>query len=65
MRDDFEETLCESQLRRYSVYLLYWYKSTNSDAAAAVAFLPNGAFLASEFTCFAGTKVQILTLMLL
>jgi hypothetical protein len=69
MRHDFEKTLGESQLRWYSVYLLYWYKSTNTDAAAAVAFSPNGAFLASgsgwlksegpHFTCFPGTKVQI------
>ena len=66
MRDDFDKTLCESQLRRYSVYLLYWYKSTNTDADAAVAFSPNGAFLASgsgwlksegpHLTCFTGTK---------
>jgi hypothetical protein len=40
----------------YSVYLLYWYKSTNTDAAA-VRRLPG-----TSFTCFTGTKVQILTL---
>ena len=36
--------LPSARLRRYSVYLLYWYKST-------------------QFTCFTGTKVQLLTLL--
>jgi hypothetical protein len=37
----------------HSLYLLYWYKSANTDAAVAVA-------VAVQFTCFTGTKVQIL-----
>ena len=54
---------------RYSVYLLYWYcrcsvyllyryNSTNTDAEGAfsVRRLPG-----TQFTCFTGTKVQILT----
>jgi hypothetical protein len=44
---------------RYSVYLLYWYKSTNSDAATCrVASAPLSG---TQFTSFLGTKVQILT----
>jgi hypothetical protein len=41
---------------RYSVYLLYWYKSTHTDAARG------GAATGTQFTSFTGTKVQILTL---
>jgi hypothetical protein len=44
--------------------LLYWYKSANTDAAAA----PQDALIGSikdQFTSFTGTKVQILTLLLL
>ena len=62
-----------------SNYLLYWYKSTNTDAAtgaaqaaaAALHQFVRGAFAGdkshvnSEFTCFTATKVQILTLTLL
>jgi hypothetical protein len=43
-------------MRYYSLYLLYWYKSTNSDAAGASA-----AMRTFDFTCFTGTRVQILT----
>ncbi len=47
--------------RRYAVYLLYWYKSTDTNAAAAAAAA--GALTRmSQFTCFTSTKVQILTL---
>jgi hypothetical protein len=44
---------CTSTSRRScrcSVYLLYWYKSTNTDADAG-----------AQFTCFTSTKVRILT----
>jgi hypothetical protein len=34
--------------------LIYWYTSTNTDAAAGGA--------GTQFACFTGTKVQILTL---
>jgi hypothetical protein len=44
-------------LARHSVYLLDWCKSTNSDAADASSSSPS-----TQFTCFTGTKVQILTL---
>jgi hypothetical protein len=53
--------------RRYSVYLLYWYKSTNIDATRRERERSIGAQLRgrvrAQFTCFTGTKVQILTLM--
>jgi hypothetical protein len=49
--------------RRYSLYLLYWYKSANTDAAAAQDALI--VSIKDQFTCFTGTKVQILTLLLL
>jgi hypothetical protein len=39
-----------------SLYLLYWYKSTNTDAAAHIQ--TRGY---PHFTCCTGTKVQILT----
>ena len=39
-----------------SFYLLYWYKSTTTDAEAGLLRCP-----ASSFCCFTGTKVQILT----
>ena len=49
---------------RYSVYLLYWYKSANTDAAGrevcagvTVEEVPIG----TQFTCFTSTEVQILT----
>jgi len=64
--------------RRCSLYSVYWYTSTNTDAARrslmGVAWLPKPddldfegnplavALLGSQFTCFTGTKVQILTL---
>ncbi len=33
----------------YSVYMLYWYKSTNTDAAAALQFFASG--IAAERFC--------------
>jgi hypothetical protein len=50
---------------RYSVYLLYWYKNTNTDATrhqtppdvAASHAAPTATLI--RFTCFTGTKVQI------
>ena len=49
---------------RYSVYLLYWYKSANTDAAGrevcagvTVEEVPIG----TQFACFTSTEVQILT----
>ena len=39
----------------YSVYLLYWYRSTNADVTQAAP--PQG----TQFTCFTGTEVQMLT----
>jgi hypothetical protein len=55
----------------YLLYWLYWYTSTNTDAAqtvlqqaAAGAGVPreaDGAGLTTHFTCFTSTKVQILT----
>jgi hypothetical protein len=41
----------------YSVYLLYWYKSTNTDVKGRADCLPPG----TQFTCFTSTKLQILT----
>ena len=51
----------------YSVYLLYWYKSTHTDAtaesggAAKRSGANRVAFTTSQFTCFTGTKVHLLT----
>jgi hypothetical protein len=53
--------------RRYSVYLLNWYKSTNTDAAGACRSAAcRGADGVSQrvrqgapFTCFTSTKVKI------
>ncbi len=45
--------------RRYSLYLLYWYKSTHTDAAAAATL---GERTLLQATC--ATKVQILTQLL-
>ena len=36
------------------VYLLYWYKSTNTDRGGGVE-------VNLKFNCFTGTKIQILT----
>jgi hypothetical protein len=48
---------------RYSVYLLYWYKSTNTDTESSDK--PNITYCnrlwGHQFTCFTGTKVQTLT----
>ncbi len=43
---------------RYSIYL-YWYKSANTDAKRRCQRVRQS--LSSGFTCFPGTKVQILT----
>ena len=48
---------------RYSVYLLYWYKSTNK-VQIETRLLCELALMAkqgTQFTCFTGTNVQILT----
>jgi hypothetical protein len=54
-----------TDLRRYSGYLLYWYKSTNTDAAARITELRRelkGNLLpGTQLTCCTSTKVQILT----
>jgi hypothetical protein len=46
----------------YSVYLLYWYKSTNPDTEEEQLLLEDPKEICTQFTCFTGTKVQILTL---
>ncbi len=62
----------------FTKYLLYWYKSTNTDAARCIAdmLLQAGDEIlvlaedddsytcndGTHFTCFTGTKVHILTL---
>jgi hypothetical protein len=51
---------------RYSVYLLYWYKSTNTDTqkrepARELSVSNSTCFTGTKVTCFTGTKVQILT----
>ena len=57
---------------RYAIYLLYWYKSTNTDAEGAKrgrktrSFanwidLKSSSALSTPLTCFTGTKVQLLT----
>jgi hypothetical protein len=48
---------------RHSVYLLYWYKSTNTGAAKAVQLgsKGNSCSVGTQCTCFTGTKVRILT----
>ena len=50
------------QLPRYSVYWLYWYKSTDTDATRLESGA-HGSSAGTQFTCFTGTKVQILTLL--
>jgi hypothetical protein len=43
--------------------LLYWYKSTDTDALKAAAeHSETYRELGTQFTCSTGTKVQILTL---
>jgi hypothetical protein len=49
---------CRSNTHRYSVYLLYWYYSANSDAARGIT---DGRSRAGA-RLFTGTRVQILTL---
>jgi hypothetical protein len=54
-------------LLRRSVYLLYWYKSTNTDAEAGgasciiVRSASAGLLSRACFTCFTGKKVRIRT----
>jgi hypothetical protein len=64
--------VCVCVYQTYSVHLLYWYKSTNTDAALlsvfVVASVRHGsrvrvALRHTQFTCFTGTKVHILTLL--
>ena len=57
-----------SSCSRYSVYLLYWYKSANTDAAEAAAGTLQAELNTAQdmlqvlsLTCFAGTQVRILT----
>ncbi len=50
--------------RRYSVYLLYWYKSANTDASEAQLVDVQAVVettLGTQFTSFNGTNVQIPT----
>jgi hypothetical protein len=47
-----------THMSRYSVCLLYWYTSTNTDAEGPSA---HHTCLGTQFTCFTGTKVQIMT----
>jgi hypothetical protein len=60
---------CRCSRLWYSVYLLFWYKSThkstNTDAARRITDIRRGTrhnLVSTQFTCFTGTKVQILTL---
>jgi hypothetical protein len=53
---------------RYSVYLLYWYKSTHTEAEGAASAASRGsneakgsARCSAQFARFTGTKVLILT----
>jgi hypothetical protein len=46
---------------RYSVYLLCWYKSTHTDACGGTRRTMLPPVTGTQFTCFTGTKVQILT----
>jgi len=48
---------------RYSLYLLYMYKSTNTYTCAAPRGrpYPNGGLGDTQFACFTSAKVQILT----
>jgi hypothetical protein len=50
---------------RCSVYLLYWYKSTNTDVLRLrlrqLQYRPKRQLTGTQFTCFTGTKVRILT----
>jgi hypothetical protein len=63
-----EHSAAVEQVR--SVYLRCWYNSTNTDAVEqfkdqrsteTAAVESEMAALGSQFTCFSGTKVQILT----
>jgi hypothetical protein len=50
----------------HSVYLLYWYKSTNTDAEGAAgtalydSMMLAGFNVGTHFTCFTGTNVLAL-----
>ena len=43
------------------VYLLYYFKRTNTDANARLLILASRCTAGAQFTCFTGTKVQTLT----
>jgi hypothetical protein len=48
---------------KYSLYLLYWYESTNTEAKAKKdrARAEGSEGLGSDFACFTSTTVQLLT----
>jgi hypothetical protein len=55
---------------RYSVYLLYWYKSANTDAALLASLSAyagarglrlHSLLRGTQFACFTGTTIEILT----
>ena len=49
---------------RYSIYLLYWYKSANTDAAGGevcAGVTAEEVLIGTQFTCFTSIEVQILT----
>ena len=62
-------TTCISRCTRhsfYSVYLLYWYQSTNADAVSmyiqpVIGTVRPVTLIPHVITCSAGTKVQMLT----
>jgi hypothetical protein len=47
-------------LKRYSVYLFYWYKSTDTARSSGARRPPQRCSSGTQFTCFTGTKVQML-----
>jgi hypothetical protein len=59
-KDSRLHALIDASSTRCSVYSLYWYKSTSADAAAQHALIDANT-PRTRFTCFTGTKVQVLT----
>jgi hypothetical protein len=55
------ERATDGLVARYSVYFLYWYKSTNHDAGAAQQHRARCELAGAQVACFTGTKVHILT----
>ena len=53
------ERATDGLVARYSVFLFYWYKSTNYDAGASAP--PTASLRGTHFTCCTGTKVRIMT----